>query len=779
MTPSAALTFSPKHEVLQGYFNGCNSAQANRKCSVAIHRFCNDQVGFSTGFGPQEQNSTIAVVACVKDSAGTTFLESVADVENLVAGCDLSSTTVSTACRQAMASLCQTEDSTLRGGFGPSEKGTKVRVGCVEPQLPWNANSVLPQSPALPLDVLDRQLDLSSGQGGATLKYQAARVHTSLASNRSLSFDGRLLVVQQGAGLQFRVQTPEIFDRPISQQQLPGKDRSYEEGSWGSLYGFDVGATAFHAITTSGGAFEGRSTALCDPHQGSGPFAQVNRQQSVPGRQSNPSACDASGNPSSSGDHDCYNLVVVTVYDTGTQDELWATPVRVVVANPKRAGTNGVNSLTNRALVVDVQVLSSPQIAPFPAGEPRQILEPNITGDGRLLVIQGDGMIRYSVIPQSEEACDISQWSSFNHIYEMHDDPLMADYGVAKFPLRDFENQELSPSVPGNHQVRAGYPWIDRDGDNLMFMLGQSTLFYVDENEVAREKFEVVGHPFYGTQAQIPCGGSCNGNQPLHPTTRQEVEDLTDHLPRVGLTLVGLWTQGKMFSPDSRNNNVDATVPMGAPFHRLLRLYSDVPAGSEVGPSARTLINSLENQFSFDPDLRPDRPREVVWQLSSQGQTDEVAFDDVTDPAALIVASMGVAINATRPDAGRFQDGFVYTGRVDGEGFQFPAHIANYAAATRWNLPAFGYLLGGARAEPIAAGGYRGKGLWLDGVDDRLEYLVPEQAGGGTEWDLGDWFFSLSIDPRQLSTSQRLLTKDQRPDAHALRSPSTREPSPS
>jgi len=147
VTPSAAATFSPTHSQLQNLLSGCTTAQASRKCSVAIHRYCQDQTGFSTGLGPQERNASIAVVACVKDSVGTSFLAPVVDVENLVAGCVLSSTTVSTACRQAMSSYCQTQDDALRGGFGPSEKGAKVRVSCVDSQLPWSGNTVLPQSP--------------------------------------------------------------------------------------------------------------------------------------------------------------------------------------------------------------------------------------------------------------------------------------------------------------------------------------------------------------------------------------------------------------------------------------------------------------------------------------------------------------------------------------------------------------------------------------------------------------------------------------------------------
>ncbi|MCG8460002.1 MAG: LamG domain-containing protein [Holophagales bacterium] len=770
VTSQGAATFDPLHTDLAAKHGGCTNAVPSLACNVAIDRFCRGQTGFTAGFGPVERGPTKAVVACVRDQAARTFSVAASQVEGLVAGCSLGASLVSTECRQAMDLQCESEASDLRGGFGPRELGTNVNLGCVETRLDWSANPSLPESPAHPVDILGSRVDPATGG------FVTPREHNSLGASRSLSFDGRINISQRYDGngqpvLQFRVQTPEIFPVPLSQEPVANKDRSYEQGFYGDYYGFDVAHTFFH--NSSGGTFEGASTAICDPHQGAGSLVQANRQQSVPDRVSNPYACNSTGGSTGSLDHDCYELTVVTVYDTGSQDELWGTPVQVVVKNPKGSGINGQASLSTRAHVVGVQVLGASQKASFTSGEPRNILEPNITGDGRLIVIQGDGLIQYSVMESADTPCDVTKWTALRFLHEMHTDSKMADYGIAKYPIRDLEGDVLSPSIPGNHVVRAGYPWIDRDGDNMMFMLGSSTLFYMDEQGQAQEKLAVVSHPYSGTAPDIPCGTGCT--VPLHPSTRAEVEDATDHLPRVGLTFVGLWTQGKMFTPDSRNNAADYAVPGGARFHRNVQLYSDAPSGHELGTTIRTSINSVENQFFYHPRLRPDMPREVVWFLSTQGQTDEVAFDDVIDPRALIVSPMNTSIRATNPNRGRFQDGFVYTGLVDGEGFQFPSHMANAASAVsdevvtyadtdlsanvQWNPPAFGYLLGGARAEPVAAGGFKGRGLWLDGTDDRLEYLVPPQPTSRVQqMEDGAWFYNLSIDPRDLSTRRRLLT---------------------
>ena len=795
----------------------CSSNQPSKPCSVAIDRYCRNVTdipgrpdGRWLGFGPLDVTPTTVSITCLSEEVSVYLSGALTEVEQLAPGCSFASSTVSTACRQAMHEFCVDEGEPdgleLRGGFGPAEIGTSgLAVGCVEKRWPWTSNLPnMPQEPALPIDIISRKIDVDTVVPENS-EYFVHLEHAALAPDRSLSFDGRVQTFQRMVGgvrkLNVRVQTPEIFTAPLTQAQAVARDRSYQQGNYGNHFGFDVDQIFLHAST--GGLFKGDSTAICDPHQGSSALDgndRLNRQQNVPARQSNPVACNSDGKvsgeleqgpgsgPVSPFDHDCYDLSLITVYNssgtTGEQDlnaldELWESRVRVVVANPKGSDANEQPSAT-RANVIDVVLRDLPQNPRGIETMIYNILEPNITGDGRLLVIQGDGELRYSVLPDTAEPCDVTQWGGFKPISEMHADPDMSEYGIAKYPLRDHEGNVLSVGPP-YPEIRAAYPWIDRDGDNMMFMLGAANLYYEDGDEQVHEKFDVVSHPVYGTTAQIPIQGSSN-TVPLHPTDLDDLPageiSVVDPLPREGLTFFGLWSQGKMFSPDNRNNAVDFAIKGGGfHHHRELDLYAAPAEPVEVGPSIRTSINSAQNQFFYYPKLLPDTPREVVWTVSTQDQTDEVAFDDVTDPRALIISPMNVSIKSSA-DKGRFQDGFEYTGDLTGEGFQRPAHMANAATSVsdavvaaasdvgvdlssnvQWNIPAYGYLLGGARAEPIAAGGFRGKGLWFDGIDDRLEYLVPLQPTS-RETDMQDsaWFYSISIDPRDLTTQRRLLT---------------------
>ncbi|MEM9553631.1 MAG: hypothetical protein AAGC60_05180 [Acidobacteriota bacterium] len=774
---------------LQAKVPGCSSTEPSKACSIAIDRYCRHRTppprDWLMGFGPLESNATETDITCIRSEVVLYHAPLPADVEAFVSGCSFASATVSTECRQAMHEFCADVDPELRGGIGPMEYASGgMTLGCVEARWPWTSNlPAMPEVPALPIDIVSRKIDPQDA------KYFDHLEHAAMSAQRSMSFDGRVLAslreIADVRYLSFRVQTPEIFTAPLTQLQTGG-DRSYETGYWGNQFGQDLVHTELHNAT--GGVFKGDSTAICDPHRGSSPMTrQLNRQQNIPSRVSNPFACDASGQLDATGAYDCYDLKVITVYDTAPtsgqdldyEDQLWEARVLVVVENPKRSGVNDDDPFPHtRARVKSVSVTPG-SVRRLDTGM-MNVLEPNISGDGRLLVVQGDGKLRYAVMPESADPCDVTEWGNFKPISDMHGDLMMADYGIAKYPMRDHEGNLLS-----GQEIKGAYPWLDRDGDNMMFMLGAATLYYMDGAQV-KEKFEVLGHPVHGAIAQIPIVCPVDDEPcptvPLHPADLDQVKSVTDPLSREGLTFVGLWTQGKLISPDTRNNAVDFGIRGGEHQHREIKLYSGLPVGeegTEVGTSIRTDINSAQNQFFYDSNLLPDTPREVVWTLSTQDQTDEAAFDDVLDPRALIVSLMNVSIKPSATDKGRFQDGFIYTGDYTGEGFQRPAHIANaatsvgdavvtqaqqdsganLAANVQWNPPAFGYLLGGARAEPIAAGGFKGKGLWLDGIDDRLEYLVPPPPATRVA-DMQDspWFYSLSIDPRDLSSQRRLLS---------------------
>jgi hypothetical protein len=436
---------------------------------------------------------------------------------------------------------------------------------------------------------------------------------------------------------------------------------------------------------------------------------------------------------------ECYDLVLIDVFDANQGPSLlYSNEVTVIVDYPKQVG-DGVQS---RARVVEV-LLGEQESAVLP----EELIEPSITGNGKLMVAQvGEGDLKYSY---SDTPCDIQQLKDFKHISEFYSEaqlnPGLGAFGIAKYPIRDMEGR---PLVSGE-RVRGAYPWIDRDGDNIMFIQGKQDLYFVDPGrpatELAGQRYEVLG----GT----PGLSSPTPASELYPLNDAvSVGAVTQGNPKIGMTFFGLWTKGRMISPDTRNNNVD--MAMGGGF-RLLNLYSDDDPvlGTLVGGAAKEFINSTENQFESLLNLRPATPRDVVWLLSSNHDTAEYAFDDVLDPQALLISEMTPTINHGSASQSRFSDGFEFvTG--GGVGFTSPARLANHATSTDWVLPAYGLLLGGSRAEPIAAGGEKGKGLWCDGVDDRLEFLVPEQSGSMEQ----DWFFSVAINPRGSSPQRRLLT---------------------
>ena len=761
----------------------CSFIDGSINCSIAIDRYCRRELpGSPGGFGPVEYTATKAAFVCIKQG----YLETQTGVQRSAiesgTGCTLNlAQNLSHECGQALDSYCRLQNEELRGGMAPGELSTtKARINCVHESF-WQANTALPDSPALPVDVLSQNA-VTDGGGNTILDPNLN--HNVVNHNRSTSFDGRVHVEERIIGnepwLAFGIQNPEIFDTPVSQEPVPNQDRSFRIDIGSSTFGQAVRLSDLFPNANGALTLSGKSAAICDPHNPTAPGVVSGAEQSVPERINNPFACDAGGNVNgtSADDHDCYELTVLsTARGPGTDppEQLWGKNVRVVVQAPKKSTPNHLATATTRANVVNV--IPSAEPAQMATGTPVNIIEPTVTGDGKLLFIQGDSKIQYSVIPEAAAPCDVTKWDEFKELEYMHGDPEMQRYGLAKFPLRDYQDNILSPATTLGRGIRGAYPWVSRDGDVLAFMAAQSSLFFADSTNVVTPKFPIVGHPTGDTSHPVPSAG-------------EDFENEDDVLARVGLTLVGSWTQGKFVQPDNRNNAADFLMPGDAAQHRMIRLYEDQPQGVEVGSTLRTKIGSPENQFFHYPNLRPDAPREVVWNFATHFQMDEIEFDDWLDPRALVVSSMTTPVRSLRESGfvlATYLDGFNYLHTMDtslayryGGGFASPAHIANeatsvssevadaasaaaelsfdYSTAVQWNVPSHGRLLGGARAEPIAAGGIKGRGIWLDGEDDRLEYIVPEQpTGSQTDFTSTDWFIQIALDPRNPNAAQRLL----------------------
>jgi hypothetical protein len=191
-------------------------------------------------------------------------------------------------------------------------------------------------------------------------------------------------------------------------------------------------------------------------------------------------------------------------------------------------------------------------------------------------------------------------------------------------------------------------------------------------------------------------------------------------------------------------------------------------------------MDSLQNLFNYRLAALPITPRDVVWVMSTGVATDEIAFDDYLDPNALIVSNMQASVTQHYDEALEMltSQPIHHNGQVRvNEAFGIPLpdanilqadeaaaiHLQNGATSLRWNVPAYGLVEAGkARVEPVALGGFRGRGFWLDGTTN-ITYAIPEQPRDVHETD---WYVGIYLDPRAASDEMRALLS--LPDGSAL-----------
>lgn len=495
----------------------------------------------------------------------------------------------------------------------------------------------------------------------------------------------------------------------------------------------------------------------------------------------NRTICDpsASGtpNPTACGGSDCYSLTLVAGYTfTGTDGkkyvELWGTPLSVRVDNPKTANAT-LGSVTAGTPVKG------------PTWRATAFLEPMITDDGHLLVMRiadapitwpsasgqvtGSYNIVYSPGSTSAAPCDVTQWGQLYPISHAPYDPEMrARYGFAQFPFRDPEGAV----IPDGVEFKASYPWVDRAGKNLFFTTVSSMFFYATSSQpvTVRTRYPATCVP--GTVCQSPTTSSTIGTEEEASHTR-------------GVSVAGLWTRGKMVLLDNLLNNIDYGLRTADNEQRMVSLYepNTGPLGTESGdvrmgagrwnsangwpagsPTNTTFIDSLENLHNHVSHVRPLAFRDVVWTVNTGRGSDEVPFDDYLDPDALIISEMSGSQSFDGGPINKelyYHDGFVRNSALVGSGFADSEQIRVQNAATtlpeRWVIPAYGSVTGGARLEPAALGGIHGKGLWLDGSDDAIEYSIASQP---QNLDAVPYYASIFIDSRFANdnTRRRLIT---------------------
>lgn len=539
------------------------------------------------------------------------------------------------------------------------------------------AGQGLPETPTLPPEVV-------ATDGVKTL-------HGHVSPRRS-THDARVRVFGSSptAKRWFYTAQAELYRRHLAEEARTSDGRR-----------FAVDPALFHSSALDG-AVPGH-IEICDPYLAAGAAR-------------NPYACGSGGRPA-----DCYDVTVILAVNAPATDErraaieLWSTPVKVTVRNPK----------TRNADVARVEVLGEPVRAPFTRAPKRSgsnLLEPVTSSDGRLLIANSGDTLLYSVMGDAATPCDARGWKKLSHLSRAPSDPAMARYGLARYPLRDTENRRIKAGRP----IRGAYPWIDRAGKNLFFtQVGSAGLFYRDGEGELRRRFEVENRP---RRREIELAGGT----------------------RFGMSWVGLWSEGKIVVPDTRVNNVDFHT--GARDYRpRIRVYEGPGGHVELERAPIVDLNSPESGWNYRAALRTRQPRDVVWWLSaSQGMTSEVVFDDSLDAGTLVYSPMNAAVDNKKR---AYRDGF----DAKRGGYVKAPRIQNAAASERrWALPRFGRL-SGARVEPIAAGGVVAKGLWLDGSLGRLDYAIPAQTRAQEMTD-AVWTTTLAIDPRGTGTRSRLLT---------------------
>ena len=498
----------------------------------------------------------------------------------------------------------------------------------------------------------------------------------------------------------------------------------------------------------------------------------------------NRTLCDASSafpeasvttNPTACGSSDCYSLTVIAAYNYvgangKTSVELWGTPLSVRVDNPKTANAR-LGSITAGTPV------KGPTWPIF------SFLEPMITSDGHLLVartpdsqftwpsstgpVTGSYNMVYSPGNPSASPCDVTQWTQLYPIsHAPYDSAVNERYGFARVPFRDPEGAV----VPDGVEFKGSYPWIDRGGKNLFFT-SVSAMFFYGSSGTVKTRYPATCVP----------GQSC-----VNPTTTSTIALEEEASNTRGVSVAGLWTHGKMVLLDNLLNNIDYGLRIADDDQRLVSLYQPGtgPLGTESGdvrlgsgrfnsgsagwpagsPANTSFIDSLENLFNHVPNARPLTVRDVVWTMNTGRGSDEVAFDDYLDPDVFIFSEMAGSQSfsgGAMPKELYYHDGFVRTSLQNGSGFSDNEQVRVQNAATapseRWAVPAYGRVTGGGRLEPAALGGVRGKGLWLDGSDDTIEYTV-----GAQPQDIGNvpFYASLFVDSRfsDDTTARRLLT---------------------
>ena len=514
--------------------------------------------------------------------------------------------------------------------------------------------------------------------------------------------DGRIGIVVKSDTIDFHLLKPEAAD--IALNGAP-----FMTGPNGPGALLAPGSSAFSVATSSLFSRSGvsaRHMAICNALPD---YRQnVRDQPGLYGLFESPTAETGYTEIRKCGTDDCYSFKVISSVNINNGVQIWSTPVSVQVSKPKTpdAYISKVNIDKARSQFVQINAF-------------KNILEPMVTADGRLLVgrtggtawsFEGVAKKWDMVYAYTPNPCQVSGWNNFKPIQNaFFDDQVNKRYGFARHQFRD-----PTGAVIGKYdEMPESYPWIDRNGTNLFFMaLGPQSPLY------------------YGSHSYYP-------NSPAPGYSSQEIPGSKGIHSR-GVAVAGLWTNGKKVLLDSVVlNNTDFGMDLNQ--SRLVSLYSNKAAmlvGSSqindmkqvpnIGTYATSNINisdSMENLFAFSKSLQVRTPRDVVWPFSFGKGTDEIAFDDYIDKNIFIYSDMNAAFSGDNYLNGFDQNGYFNSNDI---------RLQNAATSTftQWSPPRFGVVTGNVRIEPVAGGGIKGKGFYLR-ADAKVAYGYSNSCIGG------------------------------------------------
>ena len=501
-------------------------------------------------------------------------------------------------------------------------------------------------------------------------------------------------------------------------------------------------------------------------------------------------------NPTNINGNDVYLLTVIAGYKydaasptNANKEQLFSTAVTLTVTNPK----------TSFAKISSVQT-ARPVAGPLLSMT--AFREPNVVGDGRLIVMRGAGPLpwvdpdtgaRHPSTGTSNQSfdicysyytngspCDLNQWTNIIPIsHAPYDSRINNLFGFAMQPFRD----AAGTPIPDGLDIGGTYPWMDRDAKNL-FLTTISDTFRYSVNGV----WTNVNYSRYG-QTKAP-------EETNLDIISVELADGTR-----GVCFAGLWSHGKMVMLDNLNNDLDYAMADGGSLgERMAHLFNSnagVPVGSgpdwlrlgagrvnsdpsmPVGDNRNsTIIDSPESLFNYRKFAVPTTIGDVVWPLHNAKNSDDVMFDDFVDPNGFIVANMAGAstfgLQNVLKSTGNTNWTINYFSGWDGanDSWDLPVRLQNAATATTnyWIVPTNGIVIGSAsgqtpvgRLEPAATGGIHGKGFWMTGSNGVQFNMAAQPQGVATN----NWYVGIFVDCRfdNDGVNRRLLTF---PDASSV-----------